>query len=184
MSALAESSPEVGSSRKSSTGSWTISAPMDTRRRSPPDTPRWDSSPMMVDAAGRSPSWSIRARTRARFFSRGSDRGSRNSAAKVSVSSTVSMGKRRSSCITYAEMDRRSRPLTRSPFRVTDPPRRRRGMRFASASISVDLPLPLAPMIARISPSRASPDTASSSVRCPSARARSSRGHRLPARTR
>ncbi|KAH0458849.1 hypothetical protein IEQ34_011663 [Dendrobium chrysotoxum] len=100
LNALVESSPEVGSSRKRSMGSWMMSVPIDTRRRSPPETPRWPSSPIMVDAAARRPSWSMRACTRARFFEAESQRGSRNSAAKVRVSSTVSIGKRRSSCST------------------------------------------------------------------------------------
>nr|KYP70819.1 hypothetical protein KK1_010055 [Cajanus cajan] len=81
-------------------GSWMMSMPMETRRRSPPETPRWPSSPMTVEAAERRPSWSMRAWTRAFFLDLERERGRRNSAAKVRVSSTVSMGKRRSSCMT------------------------------------------------------------------------------------
>lgn len=46
--ALVESRPEVGSSRKSNEGPCIMSTPIDTRRRSPPDTPRVPSSPMNV----------------------------------------------------------------------------------------------------------------------------------------
>ena len=56
MYALVESSPEVGSSRNRRIGSWIMSVPIDTLRRSPPETPRWPSSPMTVFAAFRRPS--------------------------------------------------------------------------------------------------------------------------------
>jgi hypothetical protein len=46
--ALVESRPEVGSSRKSNDGPWMMSTPMETLRRSPPDTPLVPSSPMYV----------------------------------------------------------------------------------------------------------------------------------------
>uniref|UniRef100_A0A0A9BKA6 Uncharacterized protein n=1 Tax=Arundo donax TaxID=35708 RepID=A0A0A9BKA6_ARUDO len=55
---------------------------------------------MMVSAARARPSWSMSASTRARFLSGESARGRRNSAAKSSVSRTVSIGYSRSSCIT------------------------------------------------------------------------------------
>lgn len=44
--ALVESSPEVGSSRKRSEGPWIMSTPIETLRRSPPETPLVPSSPM------------------------------------------------------------------------------------------------------------------------------------------
>lgn len=43
-----ESRPDVGSSRKRSDGPWMMSTPIETLRRSPPDTPRVPSSPMKV----------------------------------------------------------------------------------------------------------------------------------------
>jgi len=46
--ALVESRPEVGSSRNSRDGLWIMSVPIDTLRRSPPETPRIPSSPMYV----------------------------------------------------------------------------------------------------------------------------------------
>ena len=46
--ALVESRPEVGSSRNSRDGLWIMSMPIDTLRRSPPETPRIPSSPMYV----------------------------------------------------------------------------------------------------------------------------------------
>lgn len=46
--ALVESKPDVGSSRKSSDGPWMMSTPIDTLRRSPPETPRVPSSPIYV----------------------------------------------------------------------------------------------------------------------------------------
>ncbi|KAF1879186.1 hypothetical protein Lal_00047859 [Lupinus albus] len=134
MNALVESSPEVGSSKKRRIGSWMMSIPIETLRRSPPETPRWPSSPIM------------------RL------RGKRNSAAKVRVSSTVSIGKRRSSCITYAEITFKSRDPNASPFSATVPLSFPFAILFASASISVDFPEPLAPSTAMISPSRASPE--------------------------
>ncbi|OEL13690.1 ABC transporter G family member 6 [Dichanthelium oligosanthes] len=100
MNAEVESSPDVGSSRNRRIGSWMMSVPMETLRRSPPDTPRCPSSPMMVLAAARRPSWSMSACTRARFLAGDSTLGRRNSAAKESVSVTVSIGKSRSSCMT------------------------------------------------------------------------------------
>ncbi|KAF1861186.1 hypothetical protein Lal_00000605 [Lupinus albus] len=135
-----------------------MSIPIETLRRSPPETPRWPSSPMIVFAAFRSPSWSIRAWTRAFFFDFERLRGNRNSAAKVRVSSTVSIGKRRSSCITYAEITFRRRDSKASPFSATVPFNFPLAIRFASASISVDFPEPLAPRTAIISPSRVSPE--------------------------
>ena len=51
LKALVESRPEVGSSGNSSDGLWMISTPIDTLRRSPPDTPLVPSSPMYVCAA-------------------------------------------------------------------------------------------------------------------------------------
>nr|GMD50763.1 ABC transporter G family member 6 [Ipomoea batatas] len=87
--ALVESSPEVGSSRKRMIGSWIMSIPIETRRRSPPETPRWPSSPITVFAALCSPNWSIRAWTLIFFFDFDSVRGSRNSAANINVSSTA-----------------------------------------------------------------------------------------------
>lgn len=44
--ALVESSPDVGSSRNRSEGPWMMSTPIDTLRRSPPETPLVPSSPM------------------------------------------------------------------------------------------------------------------------------------------
>uniref|UniRef100_A0A0A9CZG4 Uncharacterized protein n=1 Tax=Arundo donax TaxID=35708 RepID=A0A0A9CZG4_ARUDO len=46
--ALVESRPEVGSSRNSRDGLWIMSMPIDTLRRSPPETPLIPSSPMYV----------------------------------------------------------------------------------------------------------------------------------------
>ncbi|KAK1268744.1 hypothetical protein QJS04_geneDACA006469 [Acorus gramineus] len=46
--ALVESRPDVGSSRKRRDGPWIMSTPIETRRRSPPETPRVPSSPMYV----------------------------------------------------------------------------------------------------------------------------------------
>ncbi|KAH0454321.1 hypothetical protein IEQ34_016245 [Dendrobium chrysotoxum] len=92
INALVESRPEVGSSRNRTMGSWMISMPILTRRRSPPDTPRWPSSPIMVLAARRRPSWSIRACTRLCFLDLERVRGRRNSAENMRVSSTVSIG--------------------------------------------------------------------------------------------
>uniref|UniRef100_A0A8R7TYC8 Uncharacterized protein n=1 Tax=Triticum urartu TaxID=4572 RepID=A0A8R7TYC8_TRIUA len=164
MNADVESRPEVGSSRNRRMGSWMMSVPMETLRRSPPETPRWPSSPMMVLAAARRPSWSMSACTRARFLAAQSERGRRKSAAKESVSVTVSMGNSRSSCMTYADMDLRMLPVSGSPLSVTEPLSASREMRLARASMSVDLPEPLAPITARISPSLASPETPASSA--------------------
>lgn len=46
--ALVESKPDVGSSRKRSDGPWIMSTPIETLRRSPPETPRLPSSPIYV----------------------------------------------------------------------------------------------------------------------------------------
>ena len=46
MKALVESRSEVGSSRKSTMGSWMMSVSMEIRQRSPLETLRWPSSPM------------------------------------------------------------------------------------------------------------------------------------------
>ena len=66
--------------------------------------------------------------------------------------------------MTCAEMARRRRPWSGSLLSVTEPRRLSRAMRPASASRSVDLPDPLAPMTASSSPTRAAPETPSSSV--------------------
>ncbi|XP_062226523.1 uncharacterized protein LOC133924817 isoform X2 [Phragmites australis] len=94
----------LGSSRNITMGSLMMSTPMDRRRRSPPDTPRCPSSPIMVLAALRRPSWSMSACTRFFFSLVGRERARRNSAANMSVSSTASIGHRRPSCMMYAKM--------------------------------------------------------------------------------
>nr|GMD71936.1 uncharacterized protein LOC109722227 [Ipomoea batatas] len=69
------------------------------------------------------------------FRERERDRGSRNSAENISVSSTVNIGKRRSSCITYADITLSSFDSRISPFIFTVPPRLSRAILLASASI-------------------------------------------------
>lgn len=97
--ALVESSPEVGSSRNKMRGSWMMSTPMETRRLSPPETPRWPSSPMMVLATLTRPSLSSKLFTLATLVAFDWDCGSRKKAENMSVSLTVSIGYRRSSCM-------------------------------------------------------------------------------------
>nr|BAF01617.1 hypothetical protein [Arabidopsis thaliana] len=61
--------------------------------------------------------------------------------------------------MTFCMLDSRT-----SPFKVMDPLRLSFAIRLANASISVDLPDPLAPRTAIISPSRASPEIPFNSI--------------------
>ncbi|KAL3834068.1 hypothetical protein ACJIZ3_008804 [Penstemon smallii] len=131
-----------------------MSVPIDTRRLSPPETPRWPSSP-------------ITACTRIFFFDLERVLGSLNSAANMRVSSTVSIGNKRSSCITYADITLSNLDSNCSPLRVMVPFKLPFAMRLARASISVDFPDPEAPITAMISPSRASPEMSSRIVFVP-----------------
>lgn len=155
-SAAAESSPEVGSSRISTAGSWITSTPMLTRRRSPPETPRMLSLPMRDAATWVNPSSTIRASTRASFSAMGTTEGSRRRAEYSNVSRTVSMGKSASSCMTYPLIRRKcclsmGCPLTRM---LVDGELGR--ILPARTSSNVDLPAPLGPATASTSPGRAS----------------------------
>ena len=103
MSLLAdvESSPEVGSSRSSRLGSTSISSPMLTRLRSPPDSPRTPRTPpTMLCATLARPSSRATASACARFSPAPSARGSRSSAVYHSVSATVRCGYSTSCCVT------------------------------------------------------------------------------------
>ncbi|BAT03992.1 Os08g0167166 [Oryza sativa Japonica Group] len=93
LAAVVESSPEVGSSRRRRLGSTSISSPMLTRFRSPPDSPRTPRTPpIMLCATLPSPSSSITSSACARFSPAPSARGRRSSAVYQSVSATVRWG--------------------------------------------------------------------------------------------
>ena len=125
LKALVESRPEVGSSRKRREGLWIMSIPIDTLRRSPPDTPLLPSSPIYVCVALQrailsinlstirqadrerereiytcKPSWSRSSKTLFLFSGLEMEGESLTSAANMKVSKTVNMGKSWSSCIT------------------------------------------------------------------------------------
>ena len=149
-----ESNPDVGSSRNNASGSPTISTPIFTRFRSPPDTPRGNppgdptalvrtlcnpNSPMIpVTAASTSSLVKLALR---------------NEQCNVSVSSTVMNGNNNSSCMTYAVFSRanassRASPFTRTSPRTTPPS----GVRPDSAFSRDVFPLPVGPMSASTSP--------------------------------
>ena len=94
------SSPDVGSSRKTSVGFMTSSIPTEVRFFWPPEIPRIISSPMYVSAQSSRPrSTSIRS-TIARFSSIDTDDGSRSIAENMIASRGVCVATSRSCCIT------------------------------------------------------------------------------------
>uniref|UniRef100_A0A7C9EFZ7 Secreted protein n=1 Tax=Opuntia streptacantha TaxID=393608 RepID=A0A7C9EFZ7_OPUST len=141
------SSPDVGSSRMSTLGSWMTSTPMDTLLLSPPEIPRIPSLPTRVPATWLNPSSWISDLTFKLISEGGSF--SLNLALNVRVSSTVRSGKSMSFWVTYPEI------LLKLAFSIalllikTDP---LCGVILpASISSKDDFPAPLGPTIARIS---------------------------------
>jgi len=65
--AVYESSPEVGSSRKSTLGSATSAMPMLTRLHCPPEIPRWKTDPIRTSRQSFSCSFFSSVSTRLRF---------------------------------------------------------------------------------------------------------------------
>ena len=98
--AVNESSPLVGSSRKSTAGRITSSTPIEQRFFSPPDTPRIIRSPTSVSAHASSPSSTSIVDTSACFSANGTERGNRSAALNSSASRTVCVAQRMSSCST------------------------------------------------------------------------------------
>mmetsp|Transcript_33851 Transcript_33851/g.83178 ORF Transcript_33851/g.83178 Transcript_33851/m.83178 type:complete len:103 (+) Transcript_33851:1616-1924(+) len=98
--AEAESSPEVGSSQKSTIGSLISARAIDSRRFCPPDSPLTNWFPHLVFSQLLSPSVLISCSTRALRSWSGS--GSARSAAYWSVSRHVRKGLWESSCSTSA----------------------------------------------------------------------------------
>ena len=156
-----ESRPEVGSSRKTSGGSFNNSTPMLTRLRSPPDTPRTRWLPTRVSAHATRPSSEMISSTRRARASSDVDGGSRRRAANAKVSRTVERAKSASSCSTYAEIIGIF-PSHGTPLTSTEPwslALRVIGTRPASVLRSDVLPLPLGPMIARRLAASSEPET-------------------------
>ena len=154
----AESSPDVGSSRNISAGDDTSSTPIDTRRRSPPDTPRMITFPTLESATRSSPRSVITRSTRSPFSALDTEPSIEKSAEYLRFSRTVSAPSSASSCITYAVCRLFSDEFTSSPFTATSPdtPLVTRPARMLSRD---DLPAPDGPSSAIISPGRANPDT-------------------------
>mmetsp|Transcript_28218 Transcript_28218/g.61952 ORF Transcript_28218/g.61952 Transcript_28218/m.61952 type:complete len:204 (-) Transcript_28218:591-1202(-) len=155
--AVVESRPLVGSSRNSTEGLMSSSWPMDTRLRSPPDTPRIMWLPMMVSLHLLRPRPCSTISTRDTLTSCDQERGRRSTAAKYNVSNTVSSAKRRSSWLTKPSflLD----PLLRgAPLKVMVPVVR--AVERPPSTVSKLLfPEPEGPIRARSSPGCTQPDT-------------------------
>ncbi|KAB8102333.1 hypothetical protein EE612_033804, partial [Oryza sativa] len=146
-----ESRPEVGSSRRRTPGSRRRASPMDTRRRSPPDSRVAETRVCAAWPSRRS------ARRAATAADASAAAGYSSDAAKANVSATVSNGSATSICGTWADNrrneDGRSGAALRSSLPCVG------AVRAARMSSRVDLPAPLGPTTARISPGRAVSDT-------------------------
>mmetsp|Transcript_8874 Transcript_8874/g.25791 ORF Transcript_8874/g.25791 Transcript_8874/m.25791 type:complete len:247 (+) Transcript_8874:1479-2219(+) len=164
LSAVAASSPDVGSSRKSMLGFDTSSTAIAVRLRSPPETPRFSPPglPTSVSAQRCRDSSAITSSTLASMASGGSDDGSRSSAAKRMVSRTVRCCSMISSWKTNAHCRRDTLSGARSFSKMcplTSALPRTLTTRCASTCSSVVFPEPEGPMMAIISPPRTSPLT-------------------------
>ena len=102
LSAWNESSPEVGSSAKSTAGEPTSSQAIESRLRSPPLSPRALPPPTRASATFARPSLRIRAPAVAEICASGVPSSARRRAASSSVSRTVSIEKNSSDCCTKA----------------------------------------------------------------------------------
>mmetsp|Transcript_15173 Transcript_15173/g.44911 ORF Transcript_15173/g.44911 Transcript_15173/m.44911 type:complete len:236 (+) Transcript_15173:1233-1940(+) len=167
--AVAESRPDVGSSRKMTSGRFTTSTAMESRFNSPPESPPllgWRPTNMSSSEV----SWSmckIMSTRREDSFLRSSggvELGSsrRNATANSTVSRTVSKSKWAFSWRTYAWLQRPaivSPASHRRPLTNTSPSTRPDRLDFLPAITSsmVVLPAPDGPMIASISPGSAMP---------------------------
>mmetsp|Transcript_7039 Transcript_7039/g.17459 ORF Transcript_7039/g.17459 Transcript_7039/m.17459 type:complete len:253 (+) Transcript_7039:1371-2129(+) len=147
--ALVESSPVVGSSSSSTPGRVSSSTPMDTRRFSPPLSPRTNASPMNACATRDRPSCSATTRTRSWMVSRGVPWGMRRDAWKVRYSHTVEVPGRMASCCTYPVARLSSSGPTSAPSSLTSPPTPLMpSLRPDRMSSSVVLPAPEGPRMA------------------------------------
>eukprot|EP00276_Gloeochaete_wittrockiana_P012055 CAMPEP_0184371782 /NCGR_PEP_ID=MMETSP1089-20130417/163591_1 /TAXON_ID=38269 ORGANISM="Gloeochaete wittrockiana, Strain SAG46.84" /NCGR_SAMPLE_ID=MMETSP1089 /ASSEMBLY_ACC=CAM_ASM_000445 /LENGTH=142 /DNA_ID=CAMNT_0026714577 /DNA_START=109 /DNA_END=537 /DNA_ORIENTATION=+ len=102
--ASADDSPLVGSSRNSIFGRLMSSRPMETRRLSPPETPRTNGPPTLVSRVCSNPNSAITSITRSIFFAYVVVRGRLNIDAYRNVSYTVRYSNMVSSWVTYPDM--------------------------------------------------------------------------------
>mmetsp|Transcript_17177 Transcript_17177/g.49835 ORF Transcript_17177/g.49835 Transcript_17177/m.49835 type:complete len:233 (+) Transcript_17177:1904-2602(+) len=150
--AMLESRPEVGSSRRMTAGSTRSSCAMQTRLRSPPETPRCMAEPTFVSAHASRRSCRITSSTLALVPA--ASRPRRRRARYVRLSRTVSSAYTTSSCSTKAT--RRLSALDQAkPSKRTAPSVS--GMRCAMLVRRVVLPEPLGPMSAVSLPALAAP---------------------------
>ena len=115
------SNPVVGSSKNMIPGLVSSSVAMDTRRFSPPLSPRVNSSPMRLVATLTKPSSRIQPTTVRYISSRVVSRGRRNMALNMRCSHTVDVPGSTSVCWTYPLACRTDRELAMMPSSRTAP---------------------------------------------------------------
>mmetsp|Transcript_57621 Transcript_57621/g.132311 ORF Transcript_57621/g.132311 Transcript_57621/m.132311 type:complete len:192 (-) Transcript_57621:143-718(-) len=159
-SAIAESRPVVGSSKKRIGGLVMSARPMLTRFFWPPEMPFTSAPPIFVWR--QLCSWSSRRTSSTRCtFSALASAGSLSSAVYMSICSTVRSSTRLSNCSTYPQIFLRSCCLTAAPAKRIVPPIVPEFLRPDSTSIRLVLPQPLGPKRAHIRPGRKQPSSAS-----------------------
>mmetsp|Transcript_1979 Transcript_1979/g.4533 ORF Transcript_1979/g.4533 Transcript_1979/m.4533 type:complete len:201 (+) Transcript_1979:1428-2030(+) len=146
--AMLLSKPEVGSSKRITEGAVSSSIAIDSRLRSPPESPRFSESPTRVFRTSERPRSSSTCETRDRSSVSDIASDNRRRAAISSVSHTVRVATKQSSWRTYPICFCRQESLVAVPLIVTVPVTLPVDFRPARMSTRDVLPLPVGPMTA------------------------------------
>ena len=156
---IAESRPDVGSSKNMIRGLLRRPMPIETRFFSPPEMPRTKNPPILVSCALASPSWSMTSCTRAAFCARENSGPIFRRAVYMSISKIEKVPQSVSNCSTYPVSRERSAGDGTWPSKSTRPSTAPCVLRPLMTSISVDFPAPEDPISATIVPASSVPVT-------------------------